>query len=145
MRTAKSCGPDAPTLASSFADFSAQRRWQESPVTGESTKETVKTIACGNAGCSGVLVVTTLVCYQHTAHEAAGAAAPGIPHALRAKGFFKARAQRAARSGTHVEQRHCEERSDEAIHLSLRGYVDCFAPLAMTSQPAWTTAVPRVQ
>src|ERR1700736_5243375 len=82
MRTAKSCGPDAPTLASSFADFSAQRRWQESPVTGESTKETVKTIACGNAGCSGVLVVTTLVCYQHTAHEAAGAAAPGIPHAL---------------------------------------------------------------
>src|SRR5712664_262558 len=26
------------------------RRWQKSPVTGESTKETVKTIACGNAG-----------------------------------------------------------------------------------------------
>src|SRR3979490_1274224 len=62
MRTGKSCGPDAPTLVSSFADFSAQRRWQESPVAGESTKETVKTIACGNAGCSGGLVVTTLVC-----------------------------------------------------------------------------------
>jgi hypothetical protein len=47
-RTAKSCGPDAPTLASSFADFfSATRRWQKSPVTGESTKETVKTIAQG--------------------------------------------------------------------------------------------------
>jgi hypothetical protein len=89
MRTAKSCGPDAPTLASSFADFSAQRRWQESPVTGESTKETVKTIACGNAGCSGVLVVTTLVCYLHTAHEAAGAAAPGIPHALKGERFFQ--------------------------------------------------------
>src|SRR5471032_1494917 len=26
------------------------RWWQESPVTKESTKETVKTIACGNAG-----------------------------------------------------------------------------------------------
>src|ERR1700730_15517295 len=26
------------------------RRWQKSPITGESTKETVKTIACGNAG-----------------------------------------------------------------------------------------------
>jgi hypothetical protein len=26
------------------------RRWQTSPVTGESSKETVKTIACGNAG-----------------------------------------------------------------------------------------------
>src|SRR6195256_4639449 len=32
-----------------------------------------KTIACGNAGCSGELVVTTLVCYLHFAHEAAGA------------------------------------------------------------------------
>jgi hypothetical protein len=37
-RTAKSCGPDAPTLASSGAEGSARRRWQESPVTGESAK-----------------------------------------------------------------------------------------------------------
>jgi hypothetical protein len=54
-RTAKSCGPDAPTLASSFADgdvgpygpdtpTSAKRRGQTSPVPGESSKETVKTI-----------------------------------------------------------------------------------------------------
>src|ERR1700694_494705 len=49
-RTAKSCGPDAPTLASSFAGFSARRRWQESPVTGESTKQAVKTIAQGKLG-----------------------------------------------------------------------------------------------
>src|SRR5882757_4321756 len=28
--------------------------------------------------------------------------------------------------------RHCEERSDEAIHLSASGDMDCFAPLAMT-------------
>src|SRR5260370_19205274 len=38
VRTAKSCGPDAPTLAASCAEVSARRRWQESPVTGESTK-----------------------------------------------------------------------------------------------------------
>ena len=44
LRTAKSCGPDAPTLASSFVESSAKRRWQKSPVTGESAKETVKTI-----------------------------------------------------------------------------------------------------
>src|SRR6266852_517779 len=60
------------------------RRWQTSPVTGESTKETVKTIACGNAGCSGATVVTTLVCYQYTAHEAAGAA--GTRHSPRPHG-----------------------------------------------------------
>jgi hypothetical protein len=49
MRTAKSCGPDAPTLASRLR-FTRKRRWQKSPVTEESAKETVKTIACGNAG-----------------------------------------------------------------------------------------------
>jgi hypothetical protein len=38
LRTAKSCGPDAPTLASSVAEVSARRRWQTSPVTGESAK-----------------------------------------------------------------------------------------------------------
>src|SRR4051812_23519249 len=48
-RTAKSCGSDAPTLASSFA-VNARRRWQTSPVTGKSTKETVKTIARGMPG-----------------------------------------------------------------------------------------------
>jgi hypothetical protein len=42
-RTAKSCGPDAPTLASSRQESFCRRRWQTSPVTGESTKETVKT------------------------------------------------------------------------------------------------------
>src|ERR1039458_9042145 len=43
LRTAKSCGPDAPTLASSsreasFLQVSWGRRWQTSPVTGESAK-----------------------------------------------------------------------------------------------------------
>jgi hypothetical protein len=60
LRTAKSCGPDAPTLASSsrmlcrpyrartqrwFADDGGKKA--RSP---GSAKETVKTIACGNAG-----------------------------------------------------------------------------------------------
>jgi hypothetical protein len=38
MRTAKSCGPDAPTLASSRRKQFRRRRWQKSPVAGESTK-----------------------------------------------------------------------------------------------------------
>jgi hypothetical protein len=42
-------------------------------VTGESTKETVKTIAQGRPGVSGKPVVTTLVCFFHFAREAAGA------------------------------------------------------------------------
>src|SRR6266704_6155500 len=60
-RPAKSCGSDAPRLASSFAEasrpnraldktISAGRRWQNSMVTEESTKEAVKTIARGMPG-----------------------------------------------------------------------------------------------
>ncbi len=74
-RTAKSCGPDAPTLVSSFAEaISARRRWQESPVTEESAKETVKTIRVRECRVSPVnLAVTTLVCFVFFAREAAGA------------------------------------------------------------------------
>jgi hypothetical protein len=47
-----------------------------------STKETVKTIACGNAGLfSGGPVVTNARVY-YTTRAAAGASAPGIPRAL---------------------------------------------------------------
>src|SRR6266487_3102911 len=40
-----------------------RRRCQTSLVTGESTKETVKTIARGMPGVTGVTVVTMLVCF----------------------------------------------------------------------------------
>jgi len=39
-----------PDAGVKFADLVRRRWWQTSPVTKESTKETVKTIACGNAG-----------------------------------------------------------------------------------------------
>jgi hypothetical protein len=79
-RTAKSCGSDAPMLASSFA-VNARRRWQQSPVTGKSAKETVKTIARGMPGETGVTVVTMLVCFFIFACEAAGASS--ARHSLR--------------------------------------------------------------
>src|SRR5213595_996738 len=87
MRTAKSCGSDAPTLASSFA-VDARRRWQTSPVTGKSTKETVKTIARGMPGEPGVTVVTMLVCFFIFACEAAGASR--ARHSLRPLKFQRA-------------------------------------------------------
>jgi hypothetical protein len=82
-RTAKSCGPDAPTLASSRRKQFRRRRWQKSPVTGESTKETVKTIAQGMLGVSGEPVVTNSCVFLLFTREAMGAScAPGIPCAL---------------------------------------------------------------
>ena len=97
-RTAKSCGSDAPTLASSFA-VDARRRWQTSPVTGKSTKETVKTIARGMPGEPGVTVVTILVCFFILHARLRAHRAPGIPCALSwAEESCKTRAHRVVRS-----------------------------------------------
>jgi hypothetical protein len=108
-RTAKSCGPDAPTLASSLRRRLRRRRWQTSPVTGESTKETVKTIAQGMPGDSGVTVVTNSRVY-YTTRAAAGAS--GARHSLRPliggrKVPGKTRAKCAARSRSCVSEQCC--------------------------------------
>jgi hypothetical protein len=65
LRTAKSCGPDAPTLASSVAEVSARRRWQTSPVTGESSKQPLKPSRAGMPGVPGATVVTNARAYYH--------------------------------------------------------------------------------
>ncbi len=163
LRTAKSCGPDAPTLASRLrmlcrpyraSDTTSvrKRRWQESPVTEESTKETVKTIACGNAG--QFRCIRLLVCFLlHEAHTRLRVQrAPGIPHALfgRARDKCKPRTLRAARTKSYMQlyQRHCER--SEAIHSFFllqhgllrgachRARIRATRWLAMTvSRPSW--------
>src|SRR3569832_2870186 len=80
-RTAKSCGPDIPTLISGATRERCHPRRQESPVSGASTKETVKTIAQGMPVFSGEPVVANSRAF-YSACEAAGASAPGIPCAL---------------------------------------------------------------
>src|ERR1019366_10358796 len=78
-RTEKSCGPDAPTLASSWRKQFRRRRWQTSPVAGESTKETVKTIARGMPGVSGVTVVTNARVYYHYTRGCGRLGRPAFP------------------------------------------------------------------
>ncbi len=89
-----------------------RRRWQTSPVTGESAKETVKTIVQETPGKPGEPVVTTLVCFLSFAREAAGATAPGVSCALcllEGQGIhLQPRTHRAARTRPHV-RRHCEK------------------------------------
>jgi hypothetical protein len=54
----------------------------KSPVTGKSTKETVKTIVRGMPGEPGVTVVTMLVCFFILHARLRARRAPGIPCAL---------------------------------------------------------------
>jgi len=104
----EACGPDAPTLASSSRSLSRPnrlrqkhirgRRWAKSSVTGESSKETVKTIACGTPGDSGVLVYSCAF-YQYKVHARLRVQrASGVPHASLAEDLSTARAHRAARA-----------------------------------------------
>ena len=85
-------------------------------------------------GVSGVTVVTTLVCYLLTAHEATGAS--GARHSLRPLiGGWEISAklaQSTRRDREVVSRRHCEEWSDEAIHFSLVALWIASLTLAMT-------------
>ena len=91
LRTAKSCGPDAPALASSWRKHVgptgprcalSASDGDNKPITGESTKETVKTIACGSAGlirwtCGDYTRVLFTLRTRLRVHWASG-----VPHAL---------------------------------------------------------------
>ena len=71
-----------PDAGVKFRGNFVRRRWQESPVTGESTKQAVKTIAQGKLGVSGGPVVTTLVCFLHLHTRLRVQRASGFPCAL---------------------------------------------------------------
>src|SRR5262249_51448828 len=98
-----SCGPDAPTLASSSQN-NCGRRWLSSPAHRGDHEVSRKTIVQGMPDCFGVPVVTTRV-LSTFAHEAAGA--PDTWHSLRPLSFLrgmvcKARADPAARTRNRV-------------------------------------------
>jgi hypothetical protein len=80
-RTAKSCGPDAPTLASSSRKTLPWATVANKPGHRGEHDISVKTIAWGMPGVSGVTVVYLLVCFLIFAREAAGATS--ARHSLR--------------------------------------------------------------
>ena len=126
------------------------RRWQESPVTGESTKETVKTIARECRTISGVTVVTTLVCFVFYCTRGCGAScARHSLRPLRAKGPCTTRVNRAAgMRGRVCKRRRCLTiesgkfaRRSSSLTLPLQGRVK--APLTATDSPAANSTRPR--
>jgi hypothetical protein len=81
-RTAKSCGPDASTLAFKSAGSIPLATVTTKPDHRGDHVISRNTIARGMPDESGVTVVTTLVCCFIFAREAAARRAPGIPCAL---------------------------------------------------------------
>src|SRR6478752_3885817 len=81
QRTAKSCGSDAPMLASSLRE-EAQATVSNKPGHRGDHEVRRKTIARGCRVISGVTVVTTLGCLFLSAPRLRARRAPGIPCAL---------------------------------------------------------------
>src|SRR5665213_78167 len=143
VRTAKSCGPDAPPLASRLQRLKSRcgRWWQESPVTRERTYKSSNHCA-GKAGLLPLnLYAHVRFLLMHIAHETAGAARTRlslrpllrVACALLLLGANEIAdlGQCVSRECGSVSHRHCER--SEAIQCREEG-LDCFvaALLAMT-------------
>src|SRR6202163_980275 len=131
LRTAKSCGPDAPTLASSLRscvgptglrqNISADDGGKRARSPGRARRKPLKPLRAGMPGDSGVLVVTRVRSITTSAHEAAGAT--GIrrsPRPLRGERFINA-------SGAS----RCE-----GVNSCLRRLFKAIAPHFQSSSPA---------
>src|SRR4051794_7338092 len=102
-----------------------RRRWQESPVTGKSTKETVKTIARGMPGRSGVTVVTMLVCFLFCMRGCGRIARPAFPAPFifsrvtvgKARAFSRRENAEVCGRTQGIKVVIARSESDEAIHL----------------------------
>src|SRR6202043_4247168 len=83
-RTAKSCGPDAPTPASSSreAKLLGDDGGKKARSPGRARRKPLKPLRREGRVTPVDLAVTTLVCHQHFAREAAGATGTRLPCAL---------------------------------------------------------------
>jgi hypothetical protein len=130
LRTAKSCGPDAPTLASSLrscvgptglrqdlsADDGAKQAW--SP--GRARRKPLKPLRAGTPGDSGVLVVTRVLSTTNKCTRGRGCQGhPAFPTPFKGREISWKASGASRREVANVrlkqERRNCEARSDEEI------------------------------
>ncbi len=133
LRTAKSCGPDAPTLASSSRscvgptglrqNISADDGGKRARSPGRARHKLLKPLRAGMPGDPGVPVASTPV--LSTLHRGLRVhRAPGIPHALKgAEDKCTARALRAARSRMRIWN---WSRDEECVPRMLRSAISAF-------------------
>src|SRR6478752_5624077 len=107
QRTAKSCGSDAPMLASSLRE-EAQATVSNKPGHRGEHEVRRKTIARGCRVISGVTVVTTLGCLFLSAPRLRARRAPGIPCAL-----YSRRRERSCKTSGKIMPRECKGVSGE--------------------------------
>jgi hypothetical protein len=123
LRTAKSCGPDAPTLASSSRrhvgptglrqPISADDGGKQARSPGRARRKPLKPLRAGMPGDSGVLVYSCAF-YQYQVHTRPRVQrASGIPHALFGRKIQQRLARIAPRGRERVFRRHCDHRAPQ--------------------------------
>src|ERR1700730_582408 len=104
-RAAKTCGPDIPTLMSSWRQclLIALMMVANKPGSpGRARHRPLKPFACGNAGCSGGLVVANSCAFLLSHARLRVRWASGIPHALFGRKFWVSPGADASRGGRGV-------------------------------------------
>src|SRR6266705_3025376 len=142
QRTAKSCGPDAPTLASSSRscvgptglrqNLSVDDGGKQARSPGRARRKPLKPLRAGTSGDSGVLVVTRVRSTTTKCTRGRGCNGhPAFPtpslggRLINASGAWRG-------EGVNVRLDVIASAAKQSI-LSLRGEMDCFAALAMTA------------
>src|ERR1700677_1561460 len=127
LRTAKSCGPDDSMVGVKSAELSAGDGDKQARSPGRARRKPLKPLRAGMPGDPGATVVTNARAYYSTR---AAAGATGTRHSplplgvaprplIGAEHTCTTRAHCAAGRRRHI-CRHCEERSDEAIHTAAK-------------------------
>ena len=141
QRTAKSCGPDAPTLASSSRscvgptglkqNISVSDGGKRARSPGRARRKPLEPLRAGMPGDSGVLVVTRVRSIATICTRDRGCNGhPAFPTPSKGRNIqSKTRALRVARTKSYAGpyQRHCEERKRRSNPYFLCGKIDCFA------------------
>src|SRR6266852_1494980 len=153
LRTAKSCGPDTPTLVSSSRscvgptglrqNLNPQMTVAKEPGHRGEHEISRKTIACGNVGRFRCTRCYSCAFYHYQVHTRPRVQrASGVPHALFGREIHQRLGRMAPRGRERVFSCHCEPTgranarpmtgSAKQSISPRKGRMDCFAALAMT-------------
>src|SRR6266568_60823 len=144
QRTAKSCGPDAPTLASSSRsrvgptglrqNLSVDDGGKQARSPGRARRKPLKPLRAGTSGDSGVLVVTRVRSTTTKCTRGRGCNGhPAFPTPSKGGRFINGSGALRGEVAKLRLQLHVIASAAKQSILSLRGEMDCFAALAMTA------------
>src|SRR3984893_16724321 len=130
LRTAKSCGLDAPTLVSSFAEAIPRGdggKQARSP--GRARYKPLKPLRgeCRVNRCDRGDYARMLILFCMRGCGCIARPAFPAPSVLRGQNVEAKLARNARRDREAISRRHCEEQRDEAIHVCFLASMDCFA------------------